>query len=29
VLVNGIVLLKDGTVQTGVRAGREIRAPIE
>ena len=29
VLVNGIVLLKEGTVQAGVAAGKEIRARIE
>jgi Amidohydrolase family len=29
VLVNGIVVLKDGKVQAGAVAGREIRAPIE
>jgi N-acyl-D-aspartate/D-glutamate deacylase len=29
VLVNGIVLLRGGTVQAGVAPGREIRAPIE
>jgi N-acyl-D-aspartate/D-glutamate deacylase len=29
VLVNGTVLVRDGKVQAGVAAGREIRAPIE
>jgi dihydroorotase len=29
VLVNGMVLLKEGTVQAGVAAGKEIRARIE
>jgi N-acyl-D-aspartate/D-glutamate deacylase len=29
VLVNGTVVVRDGRVQAGVVAGREIRAPIE
>ena len=29
VLVNGLVVVKDGKLQAGVSAGREIRAPIE
>jgi N-acyl-D-aspartate/D-glutamate deacylase len=29
VLVNGTVLVRDGKVQAGAAAGREIRAPIE
>jgi N-acyl-D-aspartate/D-glutamate deacylase len=29
VLVNGVVVLKDGEVQADVAAGRGIRAPIE
>jgi N-acyl-D-aspartate/D-glutamate deacylase len=29
VLVNGIVMVRDGKVQAGVAAGREIRAPME
>ena len=29
VLVNGMLLVNEGKVQAGVRAGREIRAPIE
>jgi dihydroorotase len=29
VLVNGAVVVRDGRVQAGIAAGREIRAPIE
>ena len=29
VLVNGVVVVKDGALQTGIFAGRLVRAPVQ